>query len=393
MGINFFKFLKPKNGKISSAKITSEELWEAAQEYQIRELCFWICVNMVANAVARCEFRTFRDNREVFEREYYLWNFEPNINQSSTVFLHKLISSLYKNNEALVIDIQKTDGYDSLFVADSWTQPEKNVTRKNEYKGVNVGDVAFKKTFSESDVLHFQLNNNDMRSVINAMYDSYYRLLEAAIKQYEYNTGQHWKVHVEQSRQGDPDWEKNFISMIQEQFKPFLNSSAAVLPEFSGYTYTDVGTHTGGDTRDIKNMIEDIFDFTARGLLIPAVLVNGKIEGTKDANTRFLTNCIDPLCDQLQEEITRKRYGYDQWRKGNYLRVDSSSIIHFDLFENAVNVEKLVGSGAYTINDVRRAANQSRIEEPWADAHYMTLNIASVNEATRKLETEGGGQA
>ena len=34
-------------------------------------------------------------------------------------------------------------------------------------------------------------------------------------------------------------------------------------------------------------MVEDIFDFTARAMLIPAVLVNGKIEGTEDANKRF----------------------------------------------------------------------------------------------------------
>ena len=138
-------------------------------------------------------------------------------------------------------------------------------------------------------------------------------------------------------------------------------------------------------------MIEDIFDFTARGFLIPAVLTNGKVEGTADANTRFLTNCIDPLCDQLQEEIVRKRYGYDQWKRRNYLRIDSSSIIHFDLFANAANVEKLVGSGAYTINDVRRAANQATINEPWADEHFMTLNISPMGEATRKLSAEEEG--
>ena len=72
----------------------------------------------------------------------------------------------------------------------------------------------------------------------------------------------------------------------------------------------------------------------------------------------FLTNCIDPLADQIQEEINRKRYGYEGWKKGDYLRVDTSSIIHFDMFANAANVEKLVGSGAFTINDVLRAANQ-----------------------------------
>ena len=58
--------------------------------------------------------------------------------------------------------------------------------------------------------------------------------------------------------------------------------------------------------------------------------------------------------------------------------------------ENARNVEKLVGSGAYTINDVRRAANQAIINEPWADEHYMTLNISTMGQATRPLTQEGG---
>lgn len=134
-------------------------------------------------------------------------------------------------------------------------------------------------------------------------------------------------------------------------------------------------------------MIEDIFDFTARGFLIPAVLVNGTVQGTEDANTRFLTNCIDPLADQLQEEINRKRYGYDGWVRGDYVRVDTSSIIHFDIFENASNVEKLVGSGAFTINDVLRAANQPPIPEDWGNQHFMTLNISTMGEATRNLNT------
>lgn len=117
-------------------------------------------------------------------------------------------------------------------------------------------------------------------------------------------------------------------------------------------------------------------------------MVKGTVEGTADANHRFLTYCIDPLCDQLQEEINRKRYGYEEWKHGNYLRVDSSSIIHFDIFENAANVEKLIGSGAFTINDVRRAAGQSAIPEPWADEHFMTLNISTMAESTKSVHEE-----
>ena len=74
------------------------------------------------------------------------------------------------------------------------------------------------------------------------------------------------------------------------------------------------------------------------------------------------------------------------------MRVDSSSIQHFDLFANAPNVEKLVGSGAFTINDILRAANQEPINEPWADQHFLTLNIGDMASG-RSLEAQKGGNA
>lgn len=392
MALNFFKWLR---GSASSSpiEVTCKELFEAAQEYQIRELCFWTCVNMVANAMSRCEFRTFRGGEEIREKEYYLWNISPNTNQNSTAFMHKLIAKLYLDNETLVVNTLPRDGMDALVVADSWERPEEWPSRQNEYRGVTVGNFQFQYPLHESNVLHLRLNHVDMRPILNGLYQSYYRMIAAAMKAYNWGNGQHWKVHVNQIAQGDKDWAEKFQAMISSQVKPFLESDGAILPEFDGYTYEQVSGEgsSGRDTRDIRAMIEDIFDFTARGFLMPPVLVNGGVEGTADANARFLTNCIDPLCDQLQEEITRKRYGYDAWLRGDYIKLDSSAILHFDMFENAANVEKLVGSGAYTINDVRRAANQPPINEPWADQHYMTLNIATMSEATRPMTNQKGG--
>ena len=374
----------------SPVEVTCKELFEAAQEFQVRELSFWVCANMVANALGRCEFRTFRGHEEVQEREYYLWNVSPNVNQNSSAFLHKLIAKLYQDNEALVVNALPRGQLESLVVADSWEPPEEWPSRQNEYSGVTVADYQYTYPLYENNVLHLKLNHTNMRPIINGLYQSYWRMVSAAMKAYTWGNGQHWKVHVNQLAQGDDEWAKKFQDMITAQVKPFLESDGAILPEFDGYAYENVGGGASGDTRDIHAMIEDIFDFTARGFLIPAVLSNGSVEGTQDANTRFLTYCIDPLADQLQEEINRKRYGYDGWRRGDYLKVDTSSIIHFDLFANAANVEKLVGSGAYAINDVRRAANQAVINEPWANEHFMTLNISPMSEATRQLSSKKG---
>lgn len=392
MALNFWKWLA--GGKARSpttVEITCRELMAAAQEFQLRDMSFWICANMIANAVGRCEFRTFRDGKEIREREHYLWNVEPNVNQNSTAFLHKLVAKLLTDGEALVISTRQREGYDALVVADSWLPNGDYPSRQNEYINVQVGDVSYEKTFREREVLHLKLNHINVKPVLDGLYGAYWRLISAAMKRYEWDKGQHWKVHVDQLASGAEDFTENFTRMIEQQVKTFLDSNSAILPEFDGYAYTNEGGKVNVDLADIQAQMKDVLGFTAKALQIPAVLVDGSIQGTEDAQGRFLTGCIDPICDQLQEEINRKRYGYDRMRAGDYLRVDTSSIRHFDMFANAANVEKLVGSGAFTINDVLRSAGMPTIPEPWADEHYMTKNIAALGAETTALGGAEGG--
>lgn len=391
--------LTPRTGS-NGTDVSCTELWEAVQEYRLRELAFHVCVNTIANAVGKCEFKTFRRGKPIRENEYYLWNVEPNINQNSTAFLHKLIYQLYSRNEALVIATKRRTGEEMLAVADSFSQPNHYPAKMNEYQDVVVGDTSYQKTFRENEVLHFQLNAVNVKPVLEAMTSSFNHMLSLAVKNYGWGSGKHLKVHITQTEQNDLEFNKKFRDMLNQQIKPFFDADSALLPEFEGYDYSEFpaatnGTAANSTTRDIRSLADDIFDFTARSFQIPPVLLFGDVAGTQDAMTRWLTTCIDPLCDQIQEEINRKRYGKEAYLRGDYLQVDTSTIIHFDLFQNASSVEKLIGSGAFSINDVLAAANQPRIEEPWADAHWLTLNISPIDQAARTVEssTEGGANS
>lgn len=381
MGISIAKWIRGAVGKSKIEEVTCQELLAAGEEYRVRELAFWCCVNMIANAVGRCDFRTFRDNKEIREREHYLWNVEPNTNQNSTAFLHKMVARLYQDNEALIIPTRRRDGIEGIVVADDWQDPPDYPSRQNEYKGVIVGQVTYEKTFRESEVLHLRLNHCNIGPVLNGLYASYVRLLRAAMNNYTWTNGQHWKVTVDQMASGGENWAERFQELIENQIKPFLTSNSAVLPEMSGYKYENVSKFVEGgrDATHIRTMINDIFDFTADAFQIPSVLLRGQVEGTSDARRRFLSNCIDPLADQLSEEINRKRYGYEAWKRGDFLRVDTSAIEHFNLFDNAESVEKLIGSG-YSYNDVQRAAGGHEINEPWANQHFLTKNFAKAEE-------------
>lgn len=131
-----------------------------------------MCANMVANALGRCEVKTYRAGHEERGREYYMWNIEPNANQSATAFFHKLAARLYQDNEALIIGTGKRNGHDTIAVADDWMEPEDNGDRENEYHGVMLGNKSYDKTFRERDVMHLRLNHVDMKPVVDAMFAS-----------------------------------------------------------------------------------------------------------------------------------------------------------------------------------------------------------------------------
>ena len=384
-----FSFWEIFRGRAEPQKVEAADLFaEARADFQARGLALDACIDLIANAVGRADFRTFEDNKEVFDELWYRWNIEPNRNQNSTMFLHSLVDHLCRHNDALIVSAKRRGAPRmDMYVADAWSLESKSVMRDNRYKSVKVGAFTFDRSFDEGDVMRLKLNNANVRAVLDAMQTSYEKMLKYAEAAYEQAAAQHWKVHVDRVRRGRDEDEQAALSNLTGEFNEFLNSPLSVILEYDGLTYTDVSKAGGGKEQlaDTRALVEDVFNLTARAFGIPITLIQGKVEGTKDATERFLSECIDPICDQLQEEIQRKEWTFDAWRAGSYIRVDTSAIRHFDLFENAAAVEKLIGSGAYSINELRRAANQPRLPDAWADAHYMTLNISPMDSQTRKL--------
>lgn len=387
---DFFRLRLAPSKQTEEEKIIMQEICCLFEEFSLRKLSYKICVNLIANALGRCEMKVYDRKKEVRDDIYYLWNISPNTNENSTAFWHHLIEVLYANNEALMIETTKRTTKNgtplsAIVVADAFEQSGRYPARQNEYTNVECGDVTYNKTFRERDVFHLKLHSEKINDVRRGIVDTYQKLAEQAAGNYGWNSGHHLKVKVSTVAQGDANFQEKFRAILDNQVKPFFNAGNTILPEFSGYEWSffepSSASGAGKDyIKDMESLRESIWNMTAQAFGIPLVLVEGKVEATKDAQNRFLTNVIDPLCDQIGEEITRKEYDLDDWLKGSYVAMDSSTINHFDLFAEAAAIEKLIGSGVYSVNDIRRAAGQPRIEETWADEHYMTLNIGHLTE-------------
>jgi HK97 family phage portal protein len=319
---------------------------------------------------------------EVKRQEYYLWNIEPNKNQNSSAFLHKLIAQLYRHNECLVVE---QNG--QLIVADSYSKKEYALY-EDTFTQVTIKDFTFNKTFKQSEVLFFQLNEVNMRNVVNGLYNSYAKLISYSMSAYQKSRGTKGVFKYDTIPVAGTAEREAFDGLINEKISKWLNSDNAALPLGRGQEWkeNEKKTYTNEGTRDIKAMIDDIYDFTARSYGIPPVLLKGDLANIGDNVVDvLLTFAVDPLIDTLQEEINRKRTGYLNYSQGTYLEIDSKAIKHIDLLSVSTAIDKLIASGAFCINDIRKLVGEQIIDEPWAWQHWITKNYSSIEELLNSL--------
>jgi HK97 family phage portal protein len=348
----------------------------------IREMAFWSAVNLVANAVSKCEFKTYLNSKETKGKEYYLWNIEPNKNQNSSAFIHKLIAKLYRNNECLVIE---QNG--QLLVADNFVR-KPYALYDDVFSQVQVEDFIFNRPFTQSEVLYYRLNEENIRKLVNGLYESYSKLITYSMKAYQRSRGTKGIFKYDTLPVAGTEERKAFDALINEKIKKWMDGDNAALPLGRGQEWKELQhkTYTNESTRDIRAQIDDIFDFTARAFGIPPALLRGDVQDTSKAVDQLLTFCIDPLVDMIHEEINRKRNGYDGFSKGTYIKIDTKCIKHVDLLSVATAIDKLIGSGAFCINDIRKAVGDEPINEAWANQHFITKNYETVENALTALE-------
>lgn len=360
-------------------EVTMEEIMGVAGDIYVRELAFWACVNVVANAVSKCEFKTYIKGKETKGAEYYLWNFEPNKNQNSSQFMKKWIYKLFRENEVLIVE-----NGGQLLIADSFSVKEYALF-ENIFSGVRIGDYTFNKSFKQSEVLYYKLAEKDMWKISAGIYSGYKKLLEYGMKSYQKSRGRRGTLKVE-TMAYNMDKEK-YKNLINKDFKNFFESENGIMPLFDGYNYTELDgkTYNNDSTRDIRAMIDDVTDFTARAFGIPAALVNGT-SGTENAVEQLLTFVIDPLTDMLEEEIVRKRYGKRGIEEGTYLTIYTNCIKHIDLLSVSTSIDKLISSGVFCVNDILKMCNENTIDEEWANKHFITKNYSSIEELLKAIE-------
>lgn len=361
----------------------------ADAESRVRELAFVTAVDKIARILSGCEIRTFLWDKnegkavETRGKDYFRLNYQPNRNQNGPDWMKQLVWQLYSENQALVIEIKK-----ELYIAEHFTV-EKHPTTDWVFSGVTIQGEKQPNTYKMSDVLFIRLANENIKSVLDGIYNSYSKMLGAAMKSQIQSAGFKGVMTIQGQRGGNEEEQRKQAELVQSRLRGLWENQNAIVSVQQGYNFQDLNKDREmSSTRDYRSMIDDVYDFTALAFGIPPALMRGGGDAKAIAAqfNQWLTEGIDPLAHLISTELTRTMFSEKEiLQYGNRILIDTSKAEHFNLFGNAGSIEKLIGSGVMTINELRTEIGRPKTDDPIADEHLITKNFGTADEITGEV--------
>lgn len=338
-------------------------------------------VNLISNTLSLAEFRTFEEGKEVKKGNYYLFNVEPNMNQNANRFWGQVYHNLVYDNEALVI--MQDDG---LYVADEFKR-HSYAFKPNWYDKVKLTDYELKRTFDEKEVFYFALHSTKMTKLIDGIYKDYGTIIEYSKNNYKRSNAKRGVLEIPTNYPQTEQAQKDLNNLLQHKFKDFFHAeNGAVLPLTNGMKYEDLSSQTyknGSDSRDIRNLVDDMFDYVAIAFQIPPQMLKGSVADSDTSWNSYMTNCIKPLSELIEDEINRKYYSKTDYLNKTYLKVDTNNIKHMDLKDLAQSIDYLTRNGVNSVNDNQRLLGREDLPE--GDLRFMTKNYEILDSERKEV--------
>lgn len=375
--------------KIDLAEISEVHtvIGDTAKKLYFQELAFHIAVSYIADTISKCEFKTYEGKEEVKNELYYLLNVSPNDNENANQFKNKMINRLFYDGEALVISL-----HDKLYCADSFGIEEKPL-RQNLYTNIAVGTESIRKSHKAGDAFYFRLDDKNIRTLIKTMGNGYQELADYAFASYKKQNGEKYKLKIDSVKAGDEEFNKEFEEHIKGQLKAFLENPRAVYPQFRGYDLEQMNASNGvTDSTDIRNIKKDVFETVAQAFKMPVSMLYGNMTNVKDIINAYITFTIEPIAKMIGAEITRKTSTFEDWKAGNYVKVDISSIYYVDVFDIADKTDKMISSGLYCVDEIREKLGENTLDTAFSKQHWMTKNYSTSDEALKPESSQKGGE-
>lgn len=353
----------------------------------IKELAVYACTSLIANAISQCEVLVYEEGKQVKNDNWYSLNIQANVNESASRFWHKVTERMLTApaGKGALVFVAQNGG---LYCADSYDIKEKRPFKAagHLYDNITVDNLTLNKVYTARDVMLFKLEDQQPNVVVSQMYADLSSLVSTAFQHYKDANIQRWKFKINAREAGDEEFQKQWQGKLKNAVKAYTSGEANVYVEYDGrqldpLSLAQSATANAATAADSVSLIDKTMELVSKAYHIPPGIVTVGNYNINDLITQFLTFTVDPIADMIGKTITAA-YGPEEFAKGNYFKVDTSKIKHFDIFGMASDVDKLISSGFATVNEVRRAADWDYSGDPedpdnWLNQHILTKNYTT----------------
>ncbi|MER2057294.1 MAG: phage portal protein [Niallia sp.] len=343
--------------------------YETSHRAYLKKMALETCINFIGRTISQSDFRFMENGKRQLNNWHYLFNVRPNTDQSAADFWQDFTYRLIDENEVLVI---KTDS-DDLLIADSFTRNEFAVY-PDTFSNVTVKGYTFQRTYPMDEVIYLTYNNEKLSKYTDGMFDDYAnlfsRMIEIALRNYQIRG----MVGIDSTQQLNKETRTRLQNFIDKLFNSFRNNSIALVPKLKGFEYDEVasGETKGQPIDELTKLKRSLIDDVANILGIPNALIHGELAEYETAIKAYVKFCISPLIKKIEDELNAKLIEKKEYLNGS--KVEVKGITEMNPLEVADAVDKLIGSMAYTPNEVRIKLGDEPSSDPRLDEHYFTKN-------------------
>ncbi len=380
-------FLKRKildflNNTYEDKSIELEALFK--ETYMLEKLAVQNAISYVANAISNSEFKIYKNNRLIKDDNYYHLNISANVNENSTQFWNKVITTMFLKGEALSF-LSNGD----IYVADGYSTDFKDL-KGHQYESISLYNSERLFDKSANDIFLFRMEPIDFVKILFNVLSKYGNLFSESCNDLLNANAERWIYEVDNLAHGDESFNKKWSEKISTNLKTFMDSRRGVYPLTKGINIKSLKSENKGiSSSDVINIRKDIFEIVANTYKMPLSMFSGNINNVEEVVNIFLTFCVDPIADMIGKELTRKLFTKSEFLDGCYVKVDTSCVTHYDLFSIADKADKLIAAGISNIDEIRSKVNLEEKNTSWSRQHWFTKNYGKIEDILKGGDQNG----
>lgn len=340
-------------------------------------------IDMIASTISKCEIKYYKYNTQKRKIEettnddiYYKLNIKPNDNEKGTSFFYRVINNLLHYEEILIVSINQ-----KMYIAINWTSSQTLLFEKS-YRNVQIIDeednvlLLSDRAFYSNEVIHLTIKSKDIKQCLDDYFRDYGGLLDVSYNQFINKNAGKWRMSHGGTQMviKTPDGKQiSYEDYIKKITDGLFGSEDKVLLISEQLKLEDLNIGKDISPEKLLKLEENAENGVCKAFSIPQDLYHGNKTDKSTSTGDFFTFAVIPIMQIIEDGLNAALIEKDKYLLGERLSFNRWNLKHLDIIEASSGIDKLFSDG-FSHNEICGFLNIPRLNEEWAERHYITKN-------------------